>query len=170
VISVRITTFGDTRTIGPDRPPRPGRPVAHIKNLDRTIADAYYGLKPGSDADYFLWVDPRSDRPDSTRLTLVEVPHRTGLRVRGGRQKNLQVCNRYPHGTDPSQGVDFVEYRHPEGCSYPAPYMGVAKSGQASMLSATAISKAFARLAELLGTATMISGGGWIDCNSGCCT
>ena len=173
VISVRITTWGNTRTIDPDRPPRSGRPVAHIKNLDLSVTDAYYGLKPGSDADYFLWVDRRSDRPDSARITLVEVPHRSDLRVRGGRQKNLYLCDYYSHGdptTDPSQGADFVEYRHPEGCSYPAPYKTITKSGQAPMLSGVAISKVFARFAELVGTAYLISGGGWIDCNSGCCT
>ncbi len=174
VISVRITAFGNTRSIDPDRPPHPGRPLAHIKNLDATITEAYYGLKPGADADYFLWIDRRDDRPDSARITLIEVPHRSDLRVHGGRQKNLYVCNGYTHGTDPttdpSQGADFVEYRHPEGCRYPAPYMAITKSGQASMLSSSAIAKAFARFAELLGIAYLISGGGWIDCNSGCCT
>lgn len=170
VISVRIRTLGNTRAIDPDRPPHPGRPLAHIKNLDATITEAYYGLKPGSDADYFLWVDRRSDRPDSARLTVIELPHRAGLSVRAGRQKNLVLCNRYPHDSGASQGADFVEYRHPEGCSYPSPYRGVARYDRASMLSADVLSNVLARFVDLVRNAYMISGGGWIDCNSGCCT
>ena len=170
VISVRITTLGNTRRIDPDKPPpRPGRPVAHIKNLDRSVVEAYFGLKPGSDADYFLWIDRRRDRPDSARITLVEVPRLLRSPVRAGRQKNLVICNQYPHGTDTYQGADFVEYRHPEGCLYPSPYRGYAK-GSASLLSSHIFSRIFTRVAELFRPSTMISGGGWIDCNSGCCT
>lgn len=168
VISVRITTWTNTRAIDPDRPPRQGRPVAHIKNLDRTVTEAFYGFKPGPDADYFLWVDRRSDRPDSARLTMIELPRRSGLPVRAGRQKNLVLCNRYRHDSSASQGADFVEYRHPEGCSYPGPYRGV-EYGRASMLSANVLSNIVARFVALMRN-TMISGGGWIDCNSGCCT
>src|SRR5437868_3069355 len=170
VISVRITTLANTRALDPDRPPRPGRPVAHIKNLDGSVVEAYYGLKPGSDADYFFWIDRRDDRADSARITLIEVPHRLGSFVRAGRHKNLAICNGYPHGTDAYQGADFVEYRHPEGCQYAAPYRGYAKRGEASLLSGRIFSSIFARVTELLRPSTMISGGGWIDCNSGCCT
>ena len=170
VISVRITTLANTRRIDPAMPLRPGAPVAHLKNLDGSVVEAYFGLKPGSDADYFLWVDRRDDRPDSARITLLEVPHRLGTSVRAGRHKNLAICNYYIHGPHPSQGADFVEYRHPEGCLFPAPYKGYAKEGEISLLSGRIFSRVFARVAELLRPSGMISGGGWIDCNSGCCT
>jgi len=169
-VFVRVKTLGNTRRDIGSPQSRIGRPVAHIVNLDRTQVEAYYGLKPGRNADYFFWIDRRPDA-DSARITLLEVPH-VGL-VRAGRQKNLHSCERYTHSyggvEDPYEGVDFVEYRHPDGCATSGRYMA-STMGEPSFLSSNFLANLAHKFAGLIRKASMASGEGWIDCNSGCCT
>ena len=167
-VFVRVKALGNTRKAIGSGQSRIGRPVAHIVNLDRDHVEAYYGLKPGRNADYFFWIDRRPD-VDSARITLLEVPH-LGL-VRAGRQKNLHSCEYYRHLDDePYEGVDFVEYRHPDGCAGSRRYMAHSTLGEPSFLSANFVANLANKLAGLIRKASMASGEGWIDCNSGCCT
>ena len=167
-VTVRISTIRNTRTVDPNSPPIPGRPFAHITNLDPAHVEAYYGLKPESQADYYLWIGPRPDHPDSTLITMIEVPKvRSGL-VRAGRQKKMQLCHAGHAG--PIKGVDFIEYQHPMGCDYPLA-SGDRKVGEASLLSVTGFLRFLGRSAANLGlTPPTLLRDAWIDCNSGCCT
>jgi hypothetical protein len=168
VINVSIKTLINTRHLNPDSPPPGlGRAIARIKNLDHDTTEAYYGFKPGRKADYYWWADNNPDHPGYTRITMLEVPLYGGV-VRAGRQKELQVCATYYHDpATPSEGADFVEYRHPEGCRPREPF--AMKKADMS-LNGQLWSVLVGGVTRLLTRNYMISGGGWIDCNSGCCT
>lgn len=169
-VTVRVRTIGNTRSVDPALPPNPGRRFAHITNLDPTNVEAYYGFKPESQADYYLWIGPRQDRPDSALITILEVPKAPAGLVRAGAQKKLELCHAEPHGAKPLMGVDFLEYKHPNGCDNPV-MTGQRKVGAASLLSATGFLRFLGRTASALGLKPLTtSRAAWIDCNSGCCT
>lgn len=168
VINVSIKTLSNTRLLNPQMPPAAGVPIARIQNLDRDTTEAYYGFKPGIRAEYYWWADSDPQHPGYARLTMLEVPW-FGT-VRAGHQKDIQVCSVYPHPiTSPIEGADFVEYRHPEGCS-PRAMNSQMKQADLSSLYGRLWNALAARVTLLFARNTMISGGGWIDCNSGCCT
>lgn len=165
-VKVSIQSIANTFALGPGLPPTTGLAVAHIQNLDPRNTEGYYGFRPSTEADYYFWVDKRPDA-DSARITVLEVP-RVGP-VRAGRQKNLQYCHKYPRGKDSlPAAADFVEYKAP--CDV-GPIAASSKISEASLFSAAPFGRVFAGVATvLLAFETLISQGGWIDCNSGCCT
>jgi hypothetical protein len=165
-VRVSIQSIADTRSISPDSAPESGLAVALIQNLDARDTEGYYGFRPSAVADYYFWVDRRPGTY-AARITVLEVP-RGGGPVRAGRQKNLQYCHRYPptHHAERSE-ADFVEYR---GACTAGPPVASANIVQASFLSAAAVNIAFAEIATALRAVMLISQGGWIDCNLGCCT
>jgi len=167
VVSVEIRAKHSTTDFGPGMPPPPGgRIVAFIQNTDRHINEAYYGFRPSTDADYYFYVDKRPDA-DSSRITVLEVPKVGTLVVRAGRQKNLEYCHIYGPG-HPSHrpDADFLEYKPP--CTV---ISSVAKSKiqMASLLSFSSVTGFALGGASALQAAMLVSEGGWIDCNSGCC-
>jgi len=164
-VDVDIGAISPTRPIDPDRPPVPApRAVALIQNLDGGHVEAYYGLKPKSRADYYFWIDAPSGR---SRITVLEVPTADG-RVRGGKQKYLQVCHHYAHVDTADFGdADFVEYRSPPRCETMA--SGMSKASVASPFSPAGFGRVFVRVLKAFYPSSLTSEGGWIDCNSGCC-
>jgi len=142
--------------------PRP-RAVALLQNLDTVNTEAWYGLKPKRNADYYFWIDAPGGR---SRITVLEVPNRSGA-VRAGKQKELYVCHRLQHGDTTNFGdADFVEYQRIP-CDKDA--AGMSKEGM-SPFSLPTVSKVFAKLLRGLYQSTSITAAeGWIDCNSGCC-
>jgi len=165
-VEVSIQSIANTFDLAPGSPPAAGLAVAHLQNLDPRDTEGYYGFRPSTVADYYFWVDKRPDS-DSARITVLEVPRGTGP-VRAGRQNNLKYCHRYPptHYSGPSD-ADFVEYKRP--CDV-GPIASGSKIVEASMFSTAHFARVFAGIATVLRAVTLISGGGWIDCNSGCCT
>ena len=164
-VKVSIQAIDSTRAFGPGLPPATGLAVARIQNLDPRNTEGYYGFRPSTEAEYYFWVDKRPDA-DSARITVLEVP-RVGP-VRAGRQKNLQYCHIYPRGyVYLRPDADFVEYkpRCTAGATAPS-----SKIVEASFFSGAPVGKVFAGIATVLQVVTLISQGGWIDCNSGCCT
>jgi len=168
-VEVSIQAITPTSDIGPGRPPRPARAVARMLNLDPTHVEAYYGFKPQSQAEYYFWIDA-PPRADSARITVLQVPTARDSLVRAGRQKSLAVCHRYPHSPSPPIGdADFVEYRYKDGpCIGASPPM-LKKSGL-TLFPVRAIGRMIKRLLQDGGLTSITSEGGWIDCNSGCCT
>lgn len=163
-VKVTIQAIANTQRIAPETPPRPGQAVAHIENLDATKTEAYFGFRPRSQADYYFWVDKRPDA-DSARITVLEVPRMRGV-VRAGRQKNLYYC----HWHAPGEGrpdADFLEYKGP--CTV-GPLAATPKVSEAAVFPAGPIFRMLDRFAATLQAAALASQGGWIDCNSGCCT
>jgi hypothetical protein len=162
-VHVQITTLSPTRPLSPTMPPGSPRAVAQLRNLHVTHTEAYYGLKPVLRAVYYLWVD---DVGGKTRVTALEVP--LIGKVRAGRQKYLQSCHDYQHDSDsPNFGeADFSEYR-PEGPCNGSKAM--IKTAAPARLSASLVTRVmeWARIAPA--AVTLRAGGGWIDCNSGCC-
>lgn len=164
VVHVRIQALGETWRIRHDSAPPTGGPVAEIRNLDATHTEARYGFRPETEATYYFWVDRR---PGSTwaRMTVLQVPVHEGI-VRAGHQSNLEWCHRRPVGQRPTSDADFLEYRH--GPCDPSLAAAPAIS-KASMFPGGQIVAVVARFAVTIGRGMLISQGGWIDCNSGCC-
>jgi hypothetical protein len=167
-VDVEIRAINSTSDFGPGSPPSSGRAVAFIQNTDRHITEAYYGFRPSAQADYYFWVDKRPDA-DSSRMTVLEVPKVGTLVVRAGRQKNLEYCHKYPPyppGYNSRPDADFLEYKPP--CT------AISSSAKskiivASLLSSSSVTGFAFGGATALQTAMLVSEGGWIDCNSGCC-
>lgn len=164
-VTVSIQAIDGPRAFGPGSPPVTGLAVAHIQNLDPRNTEGYYGFRPSTVADYYLWVDKRPDA-DSTRITVLEVPRGIGP-VRAGRQKNLEYCHMYPRASySLPPDADFVEYKDPCTVGSTA---GSSKIVEASFFSAPPFGGVFPGIATALRALATISQGGWIDCNSGCC-
>ena len=173
-VRVRISTITRTGIFDPTPAPSSPKAVAHLENLGNAV-EAYYGLKPDDEADYYFWVD--STAGDSTRMTVIEVPRSHGL-VRAGRQKTVKHCHR--HAPDSTRAdADFLEYRPPctePGFSMPGTEPGYRRTGErnltsvseASLFSAAGLMNLLKRAAPPL-PAISYSLAGWIDCNSGCC-
>jgi len=163
-VHVRITTLSATRPLGPTIPPTTPRAVAELRNLTVTHTEAYYGLKSALRAVYYFWVD---DVGGKTRVTTLEVP--TLGKVRAGRQKYLESCHDYSHGPDSTDfgEADFSEYRPGGPCNGSK---AMIKTAAPARLSIPLVAKVmgWARIAPPAAV-TLRAGGGWIDCNSGCC-
>jgi len=163
-IKVRIVALGDTYAIEPSNPPNSGRPVAHLVNMDKKHTEKYYGLLPGTQADYYLWVDARSST--QAQWTLLELSHITNS-VSAGLPQYLNYCHKYTEGKPVSE-ADFAKDRKEGPCDYPIPEANP-KVSQASLMPTSAfvalVNHAFAFL-----QAYALDDGGWIYCNNGCCT
>lgn len=166
-VNVRIQTLGETWRINPDTGPAMGLPIARIENLDRRHKEARFGFLPSTEATYFFWVD-RNPRSTRARLTVLQVPTSGGV-VTAGHQKDLHLCHIRPPGRRPASDVDFYEYRYDGPCTAGAATLSSGMS-EASLLPTTTVGALFSRLAAIIGRGMLFAGGGWIDCNSGCCT
>jgi hypothetical protein len=165
IVKVEIRAINSTSDFGPGSPPPSGRAVAFIQNTDGHVTEAYYGFRPSVQADYYFWVDKRPDA-DSSRMTVLEVPKVGTLVVRAGRQKNLEYCHIWGPGHYSRPDADFLEYKPP--CTA---ISSAAKSKviATSLLSSSSVTGIALGAAKVLQAAMMVSEGGWIDCNSGCC-
>lgn len=160
-IKVRIVGLGDTYTIDPHNPPSTGQPVAHLTNLHPTKIEKYYGLLPGAQADYYLWVDAKS--PTQARWTLLELNHTTDS-VYAAPPADLNYCVKYATPKNVSE-ADFTEYKH-RSCNVELPD-SPAKVTEASILTSQFVAVLKNAVAVLFLAA---GGGGWISCSNGCCT
>jgi hypothetical protein len=164
-VEVAIQAIYNTRTLRPDSAPATGIAVARIQNLDSTRTESYYGFKPSTQAEYYLWFDKRPES-DSARITVLEVPMGGGA-VRAGNQKNVGYCHIHPPGYAGPPDADFLEYKPP--CTVAAAG-AAAKINTASVFSAGKFGDILARIAALVRSPPPAPRSAWIDCNSGCCT
>jgi hypothetical protein len=164
-VEVSIQAIADTRAIDPNRPPARGVAVAHIQNLHPTKVEAYYGFRPRSQADYYLWVD-RQPGTDSARMTVLQVPTAFGT-VAAGRQKKLGLCHIHPPGYSGGPDADFAEYKPDCGAPLATSMMRIE---HASMFPNGLFGRLLGRVASLIAPLALYSRSAWIDCNSGCCT
>lgn len=97
--------------------PGAGTVSARFTNLDSVNTEKMYGLKPSTQAKYFMWVDaaPSTNR---ARWTLLEVPSNpaAGL-VTATHQGRLSLCAPNTPGQPMVPEVDFVNFKHPQGCT-----------------------------------------------------
>jgi hypothetical protein len=160
-VEVAVQAISQTRNIDPDSLwPNPARALALLQNMDPSRKEAYYGLKPRSQADYYLWADSARGR----RLTMLEVPKVSGV-VRAGRQKYMEgVPSLFARELGVNYGdADFVESR-PEGeCE------GTSITVKTASMIPFFSTSTLKRILSLPVLATAARSGGWIDCNSGCC-
>jgi len=166
-VNVRIRSMGRTQDIDPSNGPSGGAPVARIENLDPEHTEARFGLRPASQYVYFLWVDRKPSSTDA-RLTLVRVPTGGG-RVTASHQKELHLCHPRPVGQTPTSDADFEEYRYSGPCTYRSAEISDHVI-RASIIPGAPVLAYLSRLTVSLGRRFLIAGGGWIDCNAGCCT
>ncbi len=166
-VNVRIQSMARTQDINPDNGPPGGAPVARIENLDAAQTEARYWLRPASQYVYFLWVD-RKPSSTNARLTLLRVPV-SGGRVTASHQKDLHLCHLRPAGQTPTSDADFEEYRYSGPCTYRSAEVSDHVI-RASMVPGAPVLAFLSRLTVLIGRRFLIAGGGWIDCNAGCCT
>jgi len=164
VIKVTIQARGNTLDIDPKNPPKVAVPVAHLYHLSDGKKDAYYHMSSQKQADYDLWVY-YSSKEKKAVWTLVEMS-KQGNKLKAMRTDDFDYCEIAKDTTKArTTDADFADQKHP-ACSYDP---GAPLSGSSSSLSATALLHAFvARLTAL--TVNPRTGGGWIDCNNGCCT
>lgn len=167
-VDVRIRTLGRTGDIDARNGPGAGRAIARIENLDTTDAEALFGFRPSTEAQYFLWVD-RNPSTRRSRLTALWVP-RTGGSVRAGHQHDLILCHLRPAGRAAISEVDFYEYKHRVGepCSVPEA-KEPSRVGEASLFSVRPFVALYESVKGFI-RGEMVADGAWIDCNSGCCT
>jgi hypothetical protein len=165
IVEVRVQTIGNTHLIDPDNGPSPGMAIARIENLDDTDMEAVFGFRPQSAATYFFWVDRGTS--GKARLTVLQVPRSGGL-VTAGHQKLLRLCHPRPTGQLPTSDVDFAEYRYKgQPCYREATDKSVSEASLSFLGEMTLFRRVVAHLTRL---PLMEARGGWIDCNSGCCT
>jgi hypothetical protein len=163
-VEVAIQAIYNTRTLRPDSAPATGVAVARIQNLDSAKIEAFYGFKPNSQAEYYLWFDKRTDS-DSARFTVLEVPIAGGT-VRAGHQTNAGYCHIHPPGYAGPPDADFLEYKPP--CTVAAAVAGGIST--ASVAAPGPVGRLFARIAAMVRAPPAAPQRAWIDCNSGCCT
>jgi hypothetical protein len=167
-VDVKIEPLGDTRLIDPNNAPASGVAVARIENLDTVDTEAKFGLRPGIEALYYLWVDRK---PGSTRArwTLLQIPMGAGI-VTAGYQKDLRLCNRYHEGEIRVSDADFYEYKYDDHPCEVAANTERSSVQQASFVSAEQFAALVRRVAAFFRGEFSAAQGGWISCNGGCCT
>jgi len=168
VVDVKIEPLGDTRLIKPDSAPAAGVAVARIENLDSVDTEAKFGLRPGTEALYYLWVDRK---PGSTRArwTILQVPMGAGI-VTAGYQKDLRLCNRYHYGETAVSDADFYEYKYDDHPCEVAVSTERSSVQEASFVSAEQIAALVRRVTAFFRGEFSAAQGGWISCSGGCCT
>lgn len=166
-VQVTIHAVGNTLLIDPDNPPASGVPVARLVNLHTEKKELYYGLKPQSEAEYYLWVDANPKK--KTQWTLLEVPFK-GDRVLAAKPKDLKLCHRWTAEEQKSakSEADFAENKHDGNCDYKvaAATLGVHTASTLSVRPVIALIHHVTAIAYL-GWGMQ---GGWIGCSNGCCT
>lgn len=165
-IDVRIEAMGNTLAIDPDSAPASGLPVAHLVNLDNKKTERFYGLLPGTQAEYYLWVD-RKAGSNKARWTLLQVSH-TANSVTAAAPTDLTLCHKRELGAPPPKpDADFAEYRDDGPCDVPLP--AELKVSQASLFPLPVFGAFLAHVAAVLSNGFELEGG-WIECSNGCCT
>ncbi len=165
-IDVRIEAMGNTVAIDPDNAPASGLPVAHLVNLDKTKTERFYGLLPGTQAEYYLWVD-RKAGSNKARWTLLQVSH-TANSVTAAVPTDLTLCHKRKPGLPPKSDADFAEstdYNKPCDVALPADL----KVSRASAFPTPVFGAFLAHVAAVLSDGFRMEGG-WIECSNGCCT
>jgi hypothetical protein len=167
-IDVRIEAMGNTSEIDPRNAPPHGLPVAHLHNYDKKRTERFFGLLPGAQAEYYLWVDRKPGGSNQARWTLLQVSH-TSNSITAAVPADLNLCHLRKPGAKPISDADFIEDKyHDEPCDVSLAAAG-AKMKQSSLFSSLAFSTVLAHVVYLLQSAFQTEGG-WIDCNNGCCT
>ena len=167
-IDVRIEAMGTTSQIDPYNAPPHGLPVAHLHNYDKERTERFFGLLPGAQAEYYLWVDRKPGGSNQARWTLLQVSH-TSNSVTAAVPADLNLCHLRKPGVKPTSDADFIEDRyHDEPCDAPLP-AAVPKVSQSSLFPAPVFAAVLAHVVNFL-QSEFQTGGGWIDCNNGCCT
>jgi hypothetical protein len=163
-IHVSIQPLGTTSEIDPTAGLAKAVPVAHLINLDKKKNEKYYGLLPRDSAEYDLWVN---QKPGSTDLEwrIVGKIKATNQLVYG-QPTDLLPCHLYRPRTGATD-ADFAadKVRELGDCK---PLETAASSSKTSSLSFSWTLGWIHSLQMLLTSSR--TGGGWIECSSGCCT
>ena len=163
-ITVRIQARGDTHAIDPRNAPATAVPVAHMINQHPDRTERYYKLRPKGEAEYDLWVYNDTNSKHAV-WTLVERPL-TGQSVIAGKPTDFDYCHT---GTDyVSRGSDADFAQEKGECTYKPPAASSTVS-KASLTTTSLFGSLVAQLSSMLLEFSR-NGGGWIDCNNGCCT
>ncbi|MFL5477862.1 MAG: hypothetical protein ACJ79X_02480 [Gemmatimonadaceae bacterium] len=161
-IEVTIQARGNTLAIDPKHAPQNvAVPVAHLFHDSAGDKEAYYHMGSQKDGDYDLWVYFSSDK-GKARWSLVEMSPSKKLRV--VKTDDFNYCDT-TYAARVSD-ADFADQKHNK-CSYD---VDAAASGTTSSLSATVFFHAVVARLTTLFAVNPRTGGGWIDCNNGCCT
>jgi hypothetical protein len=105
-----------TTPFNPNSPPSPGVISARLTNLDSVNTEKMYGLQPSNQTKYFIWVDADS-ATNQMRWTLLAVPvNPGGGLVRATHQEPLTICAPNTPGEAIIPEVDFMNFKHPQGC------------------------------------------------------
>lgn len=165
-VDVTIEALGNTLAIDPNNGPDPAVAVAHLVNLDKKKKEKFYGLLPGNEAEYDLWVGRRTGS-NKAQWTLVE-RSLTSNSVTAAKPRNLDYCHlRGPK--DPAvSDADFAANQPYGECNYPIPDSAQNVS-QASLFPTPVFKALLVHMVTFLAQAYRMNGG-WIDCANGCCT
>ncbi|HMJ62450.1 MAG TPA: hypothetical protein VK493_11835 [Bryobacteraceae bacterium] len=166
-IVVTIQAVGNTLAIDPENGPVAPVRVAHLVNTDKNKIEKYYGLLPQDSAEYDLWVSRKKDTVKA-QWTLVQVSI-TANSVLAAKARDLNYCHLRKPGDPKDSDADFAEYTYGgKKCDYPIPEPAQ-KVSRASLFPTPVFASFLTHLAAIL-VQYAESGGGWIDCNNGCCT
>lgn len=164
-IKVSIEPLGTTSDIDPHAGPAQAVAVAHLINLDKKKVEKYYGLLPGDSAEYDLWVNQKPASTDVEWRIVGKIKATNQLIY--GEATPVLPCHLYT----PKKGAtdaDFAEDKVAELGACNAKAGTPASSTRTSSLSFSAIFGWIHYLQMALSYSR--TGGGWIECSSGCCT
>ena len=165
VIQVEIRSLGKKIIVDTTRGPRPGKPVARIRNRDPKTVEYVYQLLPYSQAEYFVWIDrmPSTDKP---RLTLLEVPRGDRGTVKNVYQKAIEACSPHKGYSDAKRSYPDADFRD---CSERHAMLELPRreSGRPQLAFASALPKEKEVQPELMQYLLQLPI--WIRCMSGCC-
>jgi hypothetical protein len=164
-VLVTIEGRGNTLAIDPNNGPEPAVLVAHLVNTDPEKTEKYYGLLPGTQAEYDLWVG-RIPGSGQAEWRLVKMSH-TANSVTAAPPTDLNYCHQPPMG-NPTSEADFAADRPEGSCNVPLPAAN-ANVRRSSMTGTPAFIGLLQHALAFLVTYAN-SGGAWIYCNNGCCT
>jgi hypothetical protein len=165
-VDVSIEALGNTLAIDPENGPETAVAVAHLVNLDKKKTEKFYGLLPGDQAEYDLWVDRRAGSTKA-QWTLVQRSLTNGS-VTAAKPRDLNYCHlRGPNDTAVSD-ADFADNQSHGKCDFRISE-SAQKVSRASLFSAPVFSAFLAQISAALAQFSEIQGG-WIDCANGCCT
>lgn len=163
-ITVRIQARGDTRAIDPHDAPKTAVPVAHMINQDTDKTERYYKLRPKGQSEYDLWVYYDTVSKHAV-WTLVERPL-SGRSVIAGKPTDFDYCHSPRDYVADSSDADFAQEKGE--CNY-KPAAASSTVSKASLITTSLFGSLIAHLSSVLYESSR-TGGGWIDCNNGCCT
>ena len=167
-VAVNINARGNTLAIDPITGPATPVAVAHLVNTDKHNREKYYGLLPEDSAEYDLWVGQKGGGSTKTVWWLVETSHVSNS-VTAGIPTDLNYCHSPRGPNDPTTpDADFAQYQNHGRCDYDITQTA-SKVSMASLFPSPILSSFIAHVAAILAEYAK-SGGGWIDCNNGCCT